>query len=87
MRSVFDFLSTYGSGMSSPFSRRSEGGGVSLEWDVGTSEISVEFFADGNIVVMVDDDGDVRVDDTLASSLWQEAFGLMGAASGRLLDA
>jgi hypothetical protein len=87
MRSVFAFLTRYGTEMSCPYSRRSEGCGVSLEWDVGTTEVSVEFFADGDVVVMVDDDGDVKVDDSLSSALWSEALALIGSTPDLALDA
>lgn len=71
---VFFFLTQYGEGLPSPYSRRTRGCGVQLEWPRSGGEISVEFFSDGDVVVMLDIDGEIEVSESLESDTWRNAL-------------
>ena len=85
IRAAFDFLSRNGATIPCPTSRRTRGCGVQLEWTNGATEVSVEFFADGDVVVAIDVDGEVRADDGLNTALMGEALVLIKDAPDQLL--
>jgi len=85
IRAAFDFLSRNGANIPCPSSRRTRGCGVQFEWTSGPTEVSVEFFADGDVVVAVEVDGEVQAEDGLDSALMGEALTLIKDAPDQLL--